>query len=202
MTQKGATLSELFPNWGKDQPQTLIELVNADYGSLDPVSADLRSLAVALAHSFERDPVLTAADARRLLEKHHLPARRQRWSAVVLDEKRERHYVRRAGAGMRLLHTVTRDLPDRTLLDDKAPLPDNGRWLLIWGGGVDALTDENFSAYQTLTPEHQVADLILWDQSDTAAAFWSVRSGVGVKNGQALEFPDDCNLRRWQAWQS
>jgi hypothetical protein len=192
-------LQELFPGiWGEHQPRTLVELINADYPDLDDTAQALRKLAVTLAHSFERAPVHTARVARELLEKHHLPARAGHWTAVVLDEGRERVYIRKKGSGMRLSHAVSTRFPRIEALDEKAPLPPNGMYLLIYGGGPDVLDDETLLAYRALTSATTVADLLLWENQEDSATFWSLRAGRGSRGSEVIEFPDPETVRRWQ----
>lgn len=193
------TLQELFPGtWGDDQPKTLVDLVNADYQDLDDTAQILRKLAVNLAHSFERAPVHTARTARELLEKHHLPVRSGYWTAVVLDEGRERVYIRKKGSGMRLLHALSSRFPRIDKLDEQAPLPPKGMYLLIYGGGPEALDDESLTAYKALTSVAPVADVLLWDNQDEAATFWSLKASKGSRGSDVVDFPDPETVRRWQ----
>ena len=199
MATPTANLQELFPgNWENDQPKNLVDLVQADYDDLDENARTLRRLAMELVHSFERAPVLTARVALDLLERHHLPVRKGRWIAVALDGKRERIYTAREGTGMRLLHTVSTRFPRAQTLKEKAPIPVDGRYLLIYGGGTDGLSDENFDSYRHLRKEVDVADVICWEQREDSATFWSVKTGHGRQGGSILEFPDTTTLRRWQ----
>jgi hypothetical protein len=192
-------LSKLFPSeWGTEMPRNLVELLSAEYDDLDATAKGLRAMAVDLVHSFERAPVLTARHALELLERHHLPARKGKWTAVALNASRERVYHKVPGGGMRLTHTVSTRFPDAERLDASAPLPEQGFYLFIHGGGPSALTDESYESYQTAKASRQVADLVLWDESEDTATFWSVRAGVGARGGEVIPFPDEANLRRWQ----
>lgn len=193
------TLQELFPGfWGDDQPKTLIELVNADYQNLSNTAQTLRKLAVSLAHSFERAPVHTARTARELLEKHHLPVRAGYWTSVVLDEGRERVYIRKKGSGMRLSHMLSARMPSLTKLAEQAPLPPKGMYLLIYGGGPEALDADALVAYRKLTKDTAVADVLLWDNQDDSATFWSLKAGKGSRGSEIINFPDHETVRRWQ----
>jgi hypothetical protein len=199
MATPTATLQDLFPgNWENDQPKNLVDLVQADYDDLDESARTLRKLAMELVHSFERAPILTARVALDLLERHHLPVRKGRWISVALDGKRERIYTAREGTGMRLLHAVSTRFPRSETLKEKAPIPVDGRYLLIYGGGTDALTEENLEAYRLLRKEAEVADVILWEQSDDSATFWSLKTGYGRRGSSITEFPETETLRRWQ----
>jgi len=199
MATPTATLHDLFPeNWESEQPKTLVDLVQADYDELDETAKTLRKLAMELVHSFERAPILTARGALELLEKHHLPVRKGRWIAVALDGKRERIYTAREGTGMRLLHTVSVKFPRAATLEDKAPIPADGRYLLVYGGGPEVLTEENLDAFKRLTGRTRVADVILWEQHEHSASFWSVKTGHGRRGSAIIEFPDHETIGRWQ----
>lgn len=188
----------LGPVWGPEQPKTLVELIHADYHSLDERAKAIRGHAVELVHSFERQPVLNARLAREALERHHLPCRRGLWNAIVLDAKRERIYDRVSGTKMRMRHTTSKSFPDIARLAEKAPLPENGQYLIIYGGGIDALDESSLRAYRRLKNEAVVADVLLWETTDDTATFWSVRTGCGSRGNARIEFPDNENLRRWQ----
>jgi len=194
------TLQELFPGlWSAEQPRTLVELLNSEYGNLDQTSKALRRHTVEAVFSYERAPVLTARNARELLEKHHLPCRTARWTTIVLDANRERVYERREGAHMRLSHKLTTNFPRAERLIADLPLPTDGQYLIVYGGGLEALDEENLRAYQALTRLAPVADVLLWDSQGDTATFWSVRTGRGSRGPEILESPDPETLRRWQA---
>jgi hypothetical protein len=199
MATPTATLHDLFPgDWGAEQPKTLVDLVQADYDDLGETARTLRKLAMELVHSFERAPILTARTAHELLEKHHLPVRKGRWIAVALDGRRERIYTAREGAGMRLLHAVSMKFPKAETLLEKAPIPADGRYLLIYGGGPEALTEENLNAFERLTKRCHVSDVILWEQQEHSATFWSVKTGHGRRGSEIIGFPDHGTTGRWQ----
>jgi hypothetical protein len=193
------TLHDLFPSlWADGQPETLEDLLSAEYEHLDETAKALRALAVKAAHSLEREPILTARTARELIEKHRLPVRRGFWTSIPLDARRERVYSRKEGAGMRMIHALSRKFPIAEILLEKAPLPVDGQYLLLYGGGLEVLDDRNLHAYLELIEAAEVADVILWDESDVAATFWSVRAGCGARGSERIEFPELDILERWQ----
>jgi hypothetical protein len=194
------TLQELLsPAWGPEQPKTLAELVHAEYDTLDETARNLRKQVIEVAFSFERQPLLNARMVREALERHHLPAKRDRWNVIVLDEKRERVYDRGEGTSMRMRTTSTKNFPTIEKLRAKnVTLPENGQYLIIYGGGVEALTEDALEAYRNLTSVARVADLLLWDNQDDVATFWSLRTGCGSVGNDHIEFPDKETLRRWQ----
>lgn len=188
----------LGPVWGPDQPKTLVELIHAEYPSLDETAKAMRKQAMELVHSFEREPVLNARIARETLERHHLPCRRELWNTIVLDDKRERVYDRVTGTKMRMRHATSKSFPDFERLAEKAPLPENGQYLIVYGGGLEALDEKALRAYRKLITRAPVADVLLWDTTGDTATFWSLRTGCGSRGNEHIEFPDKENLRRWQ----
>jgi len=194
------TLQELLaPAWGPEQPATLVDLVHAPYESLDDTARGLRKQAMDLAFSWEREPLLNARAAREALERHHLPAKRGRWNTIVLDANREKVYDRGEGTSMRLRATYTRRYPTIEKLREKnVTLPEGGRYLIVYGGGLEALDDDALDAHRKLTSVARVADVLSWDDQDDTATFWSVRAGCGSRGNERVEFPDKDTLRRWQ----
>lgn len=193
------TLQELLaPAWGPEQPKTLVDLVHVDYDTLDETARALRKQAMLLVHSFEREPLINARSAREALERHHLPCRRDRWNTIVLDEKRERVYDRVEGARMRMRTATSERFPTMVKLNEKAPLPEGGQYLIVYGGGVEALDEDALAAYRKLKSMAPVADVLLWENQGDTATFWSVRTGRGSRGSEHIEFPNQDNLRRWQ----
>lgn len=194
-----STLATVFPDiWAPDMPTTLVDLMAADYETLDDRAKALRALAVDLVHSFEREPVLTAEAAHKLLERRHLPTRQGKWTLVALSRDLERVYAKSKNGGMRLLHWTGTKLPSPEKLSASAPLPDGGGYLVIYGGGPEILEDtEARTVFTILAEELRVVDLVLWQVQDTQATFWSVRAGAGQSGAQAYDFPDYDNVRRW-----
>ena len=197
MTQ--ITLQRIFPaEWREGMPRSLVDLVSAEYDELDEVARDLRAMAVDLVHSFEREPVLTAESAMRLLEKHHLPARAGKWTVVALNKDLERVYTKSSTGGMRLLHWTSKFLPKPEHIQEYVPLPPEGSYLLLYGGSPDVLSDTRAHDKVTqLRTESRVADVVLWDESDGTASFWSVRAKAGQRGSEPLTYPDPSIVERW-----
>lgn len=194
------TLQELLsPVWGPEQPKTLVELIHAEYDTLDETARTLRKQVIDVAFSFERQPLLNARMVREALERHHLRPKADRWNVFVLDERRERVYDRAERGTMRVRTTFSRNFPTIEKLREKnVTLPDGGQYLIVYGGGVEALDDDALEAYQRLTSVARVADVLFWDDQGDIAVFWSVRTGCGSRGSERVEFPENDILRRWQ----
>lgn len=194
------TLHDLFPNdWGAHQPARLSGVLEAEYADLDETARGLRALAVEAIHGFERRPVLTAENCRELLEKHHLPKARDRWSIVALNSKRERVYARSTGGGMRMVAVASEEFPTPAVVARKAKLPEGGFYLAIYGGSPSVLNDEDaFTKFAAFAGEQPIVDVVLWDDSDKAATFWSTASEAGTTGSDEFDFPTDALVARWR----
>ena len=195
------TLLSLFPSdWETGDPADLVALLAADYNDLSERAQKLRALAVSLVHTHERSPVLTARDAMSLLEKHHLPKRRGKWTAVALDKKKERIYVKGSRGGLRLLHVVSTKFPSLRHIDTEMELPPGSSLLMIFGGGPGVLADpETQKSYAAVKLVRPISDVVLWDDDGESATFWSIGAGAGMRGSQQLEFPDKEVLAQWQS---
>lgn len=194
------TLHSLFPGlWEATKPETLVELVNADYDSLDPQARDLRALAMQMVHAFERKPVHTAKAALELLEAHHLSAPKGKWNVVALGADRERMYERAAGTNLRLVHMVTATMPDAKTLARKAPIPEGGTYLILRGGSPDVLeSSSELDAYHRLKQTVPIADVLLWEDQADVATFWSIGAGAGQRGSAVISFPNQDLLEQWR----
>lgn len=198
-------LQDLMPqDWGAEQPANFTELVNTDYESLNEQARGVRALLIEAIHGFERTPVSTAAECREQIEKRFLPTRRNRWNLVALNNLRERIYVNKnttsGSGGLRLLVDSPKyGFPTITSAATNAPLPFKGVYLPIFGGGPDILADkETYKSFVKFANKFPVADVILWDEKDESAIFWSVASQIGINGSTELEFPDLEVFTKWR----
>lgn len=195
------TLHEIFPNdWSAEAPKNLNDLVDADYDSLDDKSKTLRALAINLVQRFEREPIHTPMVAKKMLEDHHLPVRRNKWVAVVLDSSKEKNFVRAEGGAMRLNHSVSTNPFESKKLSSKAVLPENGKYLIIYGGSPSILNDPGVADnLATLREEVPVADILFWYADSAVSEFYSVGAGVGMSGSTEISFPDPVMLEKVRA---
>lgn len=191
-------LKDIVDSWPEDLPGDLVQLMDHPYEELakDPRAKALRSMAVDLVHSFERSPVNTARDALTLLEKHHLPVRKDMWTIVALSESRERVYVRSTG-GMRLLHTVSRKVPTPAELAEKVPLPPQGIYLAMRGGLPSDADSDDVDRLRNLSSTGVLADILYWDVRQSPAAFYSCRAGVISLGSSGLSTFEEGRLDLW-----
>jgi len=191
-------LQNIIPNWTPESPETLEELMLMDYDSLNEQAKALRSLAVDLVHSHEREPIYTASKARDMLQKNHLPNRKNKWVFIALNDKRDRYYVRKAN-GLRLVHYIANSIPTFETLKQHAPLPENGSYLFIFGGSPELINKESeLNAWRKMVSETTVSDVIFWDNKSEGATFWSLGAGVGQYGNQIIEFDNSIKLNDWR----
>lgn len=192
------TLQDLLPKlWGADQPERLIDLLNADYSTLDSTSKAMRALLVECLHGFERTPVLTAQVCKDMLERHHLPKVPNRWCIVSLNKNREKVYDRAKGGGLRLSSLVRDKIPSVESCS-RLNQDENGSLLLIYSGSVDILNDnEAFERFINLGQSYKISDVVIWDERGQSVHFWSISAGAGSYGNSEISFSDNIKYERW-----
>jgi hypothetical protein len=195
-----STLQEIFPTeWSNDQPKKIFDLVTAEYETLSDKAKLLRAQVIEAIHGFERKPILTPADARKLLEEHHLPKYKGKWVIVAVNGKKEKIYQKLESGGMRLLSTMKEYVPKSIVAQKEVPLPKNGGYLLIYSGSTEVLNDAKaLERFKDLSSKNKVLDIILWEEHDSSAVFWSVKAGTGAFGNTYKEFPDKVILEEWR----
>lgn len=199
------TLQDVFPNdWGKHQPKKFSQLLDADYNTLDQTAKDIRAQLMDVIHGFERSPILTPAVCREQLEKRLLPRRSGKWDIVALNENREKIYEKKNNAngerGLRLVAVPSWDkFPTEQSALKFATLPNNGVYLAIYAGTVNILNDSmTFKAFKKFASKLPVADVVIWDEGNGVAKFYSVAASVGSLGNDEIDFPEDIKVKQWK----
>ena len=75
-------------------------------------------------------------------------------------------------------------VPDAGSLREQLPLPDNGRYLMVYCGAADIITKRKFvDAFSALAAHMPVSDLLIWDTTgDGAPTLWSIRGMIGHRD--------------------
>jgi hypothetical protein len=201
------TLQDVLPNdWGAHQPKKFRHLMDADYESLDQVAKDLRAQLMDAIHGFERSPITTPAICREQLEKRLLPRRKGKWDVVSLNENREKVYVNKNNAngekGLRLVCVPSWDkFPTIESAEKYAKLPPKGVYLAIFTGSPSILDDAKaFNSFKKFTRKFPVADVVIWDDEDGVAKFYSVAAQVGSVGVEEFEFPPLNGNYNWKEY--
>lgn len=194
------TLRDIFPlEWEEGQPDKVFDLITADYEILSEKAKLLRAQVMETIHGFERKPVLTPADARKLLEEHHLPKYKGKWVVVALNEKREKIYQKVEKGGLRLVSLMREYIPrGYTALKD-VPIPRKGGYILIYSGKPDVLQDSKaFERFEDLSKHNAIFDVIIWEENEESATFWSVAAQTGAVGNSYIDFPDQHVVKKWR----
>lgn len=213
MSAEPTMLSEAFPGYPENHPQTLADLVNADPDTIDnDLAWFLRRQAVEAVRSSDRHYVRSPADVLELLRNGYaLHSLRGGWVSYALTGDRRVVLVPSEGnkyGGMRSLRKQTRLLPKPADLPSFPATAHSGNkkpaWLVIYGGTPAVLDKEHVAAgLARLQRSVPVADICFYDsdpEAGIAPTLWSVRAGTGVSSsggpgGTEVSFPNPAKLQ-------
>ena len=200
-----STLSEAFPGYPDDHPQTLQELVDADPDTIHhPTAWFLRKQAVEVRRSTEKHYINGPKDAFRMLRNNYvLHPWTGKWSSYGLSENRQVIMVPHPNGGTTSLRARTAIIPKP---DDLPRLPrSRGQhtrqpaWLILHGGTPDVLSKPGVArGLATLNRRCPIADVLFYHcdkEGGIPPTLWSVRAGLGMREtgspeGVTLAFPD------------
>jgi hypothetical protein len=197
MANPHSRFGDLIPGWPEDGPQSVPELMaigESDPGSLSESQRALFSWLLEATRVGGQVVLASPKEVRKLLTFRDKSAKsngslvvpRNKWLAVPVDETRKRILdANRKGPGHHWRQFLADSVPDP---DTLMVLPARWGWLLLHGGGPEALSNpEVIDALVKLGNSHQLLDVLFWDAANrTAPALWSAKAGVGslVKNGK------------------
>lgn len=107
-------------------------------------------------------------------------------SVMEAESRKEARAVVRASGSTSFHWSTERTylVPDPDDLLNDLPLPDGGKYLLIYRGPTTIITKEKFiKAFDRLSAACPIADFLVWDQHETPAVLWSVRGNMGHRAG-------------------
>lgn len=87
-------------------------------------------------------------------------------------------------------------VPDPDVIRDRLPLPDGGRYIILYKGDPEIVSKRKFQeAFVAIASTAPVADLLIWDSAGNhGSTLWSVRGGLGHRDGVDLpDWPVDLN---------
>lgn len=190
--------------WPQAAPQTLAELQAEPFAELKARLRDagvdepgVQTVLALRRHSVDAlraDSKITLSRpdlVRDLLTRKLVTTRADHWAVYPLNADRTRVLVPHAGGGMHYLVHFSRRLPTAKELADKAPLPKDGTYLLIWGGSAEVLAVAGVAdALAGLRSTVPVADVVCWHlEAARPPAFYSVAVGCGVRDDMSSGAP-------------
>jgi len=217
--QKGLTvtttqpLGQLVANWPAHAPITLRELHETSLDETLNTLADngatreqtqqvkaLRSQLIDAIHAADRNPITGPDELKHQLANNWIRPVAHSWLTLALNEQRERVAQPRPNGGLSYLTCLTRKVPTQQDLTDRAPLPTGGRYLLIYGGSPDVLTDANTDRLAHLNANLPISDIVFWHLTkNTPPTMYSTRGGTGDRDGTPVPFPNPRHLQTLQA---
>lgn len=206
-------LSQAFPGYPTDHPQSLADLVSAEPDTVShPLAWFLRKQTVEAMRSADHHYVRSPGDALTLLRNGYaLHSLRGGWVSYALNADRRVVLVPSENSkygGMRSLRKQTRLLPKPEDLPDIPITAKRGNkkpaWLVIYGGTPEVLDKDHVAAgLARLQRCVAVADICFYDadpDEGVAPTLWSVRAGRGVSStggpgGTEVPFPNPEKLK-------
>lgn len=191
-------------------PQDSLTLINTEVDVLRAMDCTQEQIRSVVEHrrdvldtiqAYERTPITSPEVALKMLSGTRATLRplARKWLTYVLNERKERKLVPHPnGEDMTYLSVLSRKVPAVERLLSEAPLPDQGKYLLIYGGGpsilsVSTVADEIAQIMKTAP----VADVLFWHlEKGTAPTLYSLAKGLGDRGGDPVPFPNENLMKR------
>lgn len=204
------SLSERILGYPECAPQDSLTLINTDVDTLREMECTQEEKHVALEHrrdiletlkSNERISITSPEVALQMLSGRSATLRplAHKWLTYVLNERRERKLVPHPnGEDMTYLRVLSRKVPHVDRLRSEAPLPDGGKYLLLYGGGPDILSVSTVAdEIAQIMMGAPVADVLFWHlEKGMAPALYSLAKGLGDRGGLPVPFPNENLMRK------
>lgn len=141
--------------------------------------------------SHERKPVTSPEVVLDLLTHRLIRPVARKWLVYTLNERRERKLVPHPnGEDMSYQSLVSAKVPTIKKLSEELALPTGGSYLLLYGGGPQVLEDAA-DEIGALFADLPISDVLFWQlETGKPATLYSLRAGVGDRDGNTVEFPD------------
>lgn len=192
-------LSNIFPEiWKDNYAKNLIDLVQSDYKELSEVEKDLRSLAVNLVQSFEREPIITPNDLLRNIQSYKIVVPKNKWFIFSITKDNNKYYIRTKGDKLKLSSSVFNFLPDTQTLSKKVIIPENGKIIILRGSGPEILENKKaLDAFIDLKKNINISDVAFYTEFDNKSIFYSVAAKTGKNGNIRISFPNESVLNEW-----
>jgi hypothetical protein len=192
-------LSNIFPEiWKDNYAKNLIDLVQSDYKELSEVEKDLRSLAVNLVQSFEREPIITPNDLLRNIQSYKIVVPKNKWFIFSITKDNNKYYIRTKGDKLKLSSAVFNFLPDTQTLSKKVIIPENGKIIILRGSGPEILGNKKaLDAFIDLKKNINISDVAFYTEFDNKSIFYSVAAKTGKNGNIRISFPNESLINEW-----
>jgi hypothetical protein len=192
-------LSNIFPEiWKDNYAKNLIDLVQSDYKELSEVEKDLRSLAVNLVQSFEREPIITPNDLLRNIQSYKIVVPKNKWFIFSITKDNNKYYIRTKGDKLKLSSAVFNFLPDTQTLSKKVIIPENGKIIILRGSGPEILENKKaLDAFIDLKKNFNISDVAFYTEFDNKSIFYSVAAKTGKNGNIRISFPNESLINEW-----
>jgi len=192
-------LSNIFPEiWKDNYAKNLIDLVQSDYKDLSEVEKELRSLAVNLVQSFEREPIITPNDLLRNIQSYKIVVPKNKWFIFSITKDNKKYYIRTKGDKLKLSSSVFNFLPNIQTLSKKVFIPENGKIIILRGSGPEILENiKALDAYNSLKKNINISDIAFYSEVDNKSIFYSVAAKAGKNGNMRISFPNELALNEW-----
>lgn len=192
-------LSNIFPEiWKDNYAKNLVDLVQSDYKELSEVEKELRSLAVNLVQSFEREPIITPNDLLRNIQSYKIVVPKNKWFIFSITKDNKKYYIRTKGDKLKLSSSVFNFLPNIQTLSKKIFIPENGKIIILRGSGPEILENKKaLDAYNSLKKNINISDIAFYSEVDNKSIFYSVAAKAGKNGNLRISFPNELALNEW-----
>jgi hypothetical protein len=192
-------LSNIFPEiWKDTYANNLIDLVQSDYKNLSEVEKDLRSLAVNLVQSFEREPIITPNDLLRNIQSYKIVIPKNKWFIFSITKDNNKYYIRTKGDKLKLSSSVFNFLPNAQTLSKKLYIPENGKIIIIRGSGPEILENKKaLDSFIDIKKNFYISDVAFYSEVDNKSIFYSLAAKTGKNGNNKISFPNETALNEW-----
>ena len=204
MTSEISTLHQRFPGlWPDAAPPSILALTEMPVGDIRHLATtsnwtddelrrvlDTRSDAIVSSHAGAKVSLNSPAAIRRLFDQGVVRAVAHKWVTYALDRNHQRALTPTPSGELRYVSAVSDIVPDAAWLAKKAPLPDGGSWLLLFGGSPAWLKPEDTDRLNDLVATGAVTDVVYRHlRKKEQPITYSTRAGCGAAGTLRVEWP-------------
>lgn len=171
-----------------DDPDTVLGVMRAEWGDLSEPARELRRQCVQWMRAEQEHAVDGPAPLEQLLRRRWLYTVPSTWTTYALGRNGELLRTVSADGATRRRFVVTRKVPEPSELPATTR---GGRYLAIYHGDPEILAHPGvIHRVRTLRRSVRLADVVVWHPADEGHALYSLRAGVGSRDGAPVPLPD------------